>query len=98
MDQESLKHLEDLEKVTGHIMELLTQAEQDLEQGRAAVDNYNNAHHLNSSHSAKIDEAMRDIQTILANFTNRHNEAVGQIKEAKLEAENRVEDDPNASQ
>src|SRR5579864_8783168 len=92
-DQPSIQALEEVEKGVQHVVNLLTEADQALERCTKFIDDYNNAHHLNPAKGHAIADALRNIQSLIANYTNVHNTVVAQIAEAKDEAAQRSDED-----
>lgn len=92
-DQTSLQHLEDLDQKVSHLVKLLTEADQALEQSQAVIANYNQAHNNNPAHGTAISSSLTNIQGLISSYTNEHNQLVGMIKEAKDEANKRTDDD-----
>ena len=91
-DQESIQHLEEVEKAVQHVVNLLTEADQALERCGTFIDSYNTAHHLNPARGTAIADSLKNIQSLISNYTNEHNKVVGQIAEAKDEAAQRNDD------
>jgi predicted nucleic acid-binding Zn-ribbon protein len=96
-DQNSLQHLQELDQYTTKVLNLLTEADQDLQQATAAVERFSAAHPDNATHGTKVSDAIRNIQSVIASWTNLHNQLVGEIREAQTTAENRTESNENAN-
>jgi len=91
-DQQSIQHLEEVEKGVQHVVNLLTEADQALERCGTFIDSYNTAHHLNPARGTAITDSLKNIQGLIANYTNEHNKLIGQVAEAKEEAAQRTDD------
>ena len=91
-DQQSIQHLEEVEKAVQHVVNLLTEADQNLERCGTFIDDYNSAHHLNPAKGSAIADSLKNIQSLIASYTNEHNKLIGQIAEAKAEAAQRTDD------
>jgi chromosome segregation ATPase len=94
MAGESQQYLQDAEKFTSHLMDLLTQADQDLQQLKTAIQSFHDAHNENQPHGTRIADAITDIENVLTQATNKHNEIVGQLKEAQAHAQDHAASDP----
>ena len=89
-----MQALEEANEAGAHIVQLLTQADQALLQFKVALSAFREAHHLNDTPAAQIEEALKDVESALAHATEKHNEVVAQLNEAKGHVAQLPSDDP----
>src|SRR3974390_2708419 len=79
---ESLEMLQTMDQHVEYVVQLLTQAEQTLEQVHAWAEEYQ----ANTPNPPQLIAAISTIRGELASATNRHNELLGQIRMAQHDA------------
>jgi gamma-glutamyl-gamma-aminobutyrate hydrolase PuuD len=91
-DQMSVEVLETMERHFQRLIDLLNQADQALQEVRVSNDVFEKAHQMNVHKGRSIEEAISDIEKVLAQANNIHNEAVARVREAKEEAAQREDE------
>lgn len=92
---DSVQYLEEAEKESQHLTDLLTQADQSMERYLASMNSFTEAHNKpESSTVATIKQALTEVQGVLKSITDRHNQVVSQLQEAKTQAGEDTKDDP----
>jgi hypothetical protein len=89
----ALDDLEAVDKLMQQAAALLTQADQCIEQTLQAIADYSSAHGVHVPTAPKLHEALADIQSNVHSVTDRHNQLVGQIAQARSEAQ-QIPDNP----
>jgi len=79
---EPVEMLQTMDQHVEYVVQLLTQAEQTLEQVHAWAQEYQ----ANAPNPPELMGAISTIRAELANATNRHNELLGQIRNAQHDA------------
>lgn len=91
-DQQSIDFIESTEKELDHLLNLLTEADQALEQCLKSINDWSTAHNLNPPKAQPLEDALKSIQGVISGYTARRNEFAGQLREAKEEAAQRSDD------
>ncbi len=83
MTEPSLQDLEEMEKFVQHRLTLLNQADQLLQQEKAAFESFKAKHPDRNYTGHDIADAIQHIETVLNSLVDQHNTLVGMIQEAK---------------
>jgi hypothetical protein len=88
----SLEALQDLDNIVQRMIARENQAEQDLQECRALIHKYDQAHPENTaSHTPRLDGAIKLIEECVHNDQDLHNQLVGEIAAARDTAQSREE-------
>jgi hypothetical protein len=89
-DQPSLDHLQEIDNLTQRLIALETQAAQSLEEVRAVIQRYDQAHPENgAAHTPRLDAAIQLIEQCLHSDSDAHNQLVAEINAARDTAQAR---------
>ena len=91
-DQQSLEALEKMEQHFQRLLDLLNQADQAVREVRESNSSFEAAHHLNAHKGQSLEEAITNIETVLAQVNGIHNEAVAHVHAAREEVEQREDE------
>lgn len=94
MADESIQYLEEAERAGAHLIDLLNQADQALLQFKSALGSFREAHQLNNTPAAEIEQAINDVEQAIQHASAKHNDVVARLNEAKASAAQRPADDP----
>jgi phage shock protein A len=89
----AIDDLEQLDRTIQQVTGLLSQADQAVEQALQAASGFYASHGANVPSSPLLHQALTDIQTNLHSLTDQHNQLVGQIAQARTEAQ-QIPDNP----
>jgi hypothetical protein len=85
--------LESVDSVIQQVLGLFTQADQAIEQALQSIADFSAAHGQEVPTAPLVHQALTDIQTNLHSLGDQHNRLVGQIAQAKVEAQ-QIPDNP----
>ncbi|HET7523608.1 MAG TPA: hypothetical protein VFJ79_05625 [Acidimicrobiales bacterium] len=94
MPDDSIQFLEEADRAGAHLIELLNQADQSLIQFRTALSAFRQAHELNDTPAADIEQAIKDVEGAIQHASAKHNDVIARLNEARSAVGNRPQDDP----
>ena len=94
MPDDSIQFLEEAERAGAHLIELLNQADQSLVQFRNSLSAFRQAHQLNDTPAAEIEQAIKEVEGAIQHASAKHNDVVARLNEARSTVTNRPQDDP----
>jgi len=92
-DQDSVQAIQEMEGHTQHMIDLLNQADVDLQKAKLANDTYREKHHQNASTAGSMTEAMKVIEDKIKELNTYHNTLMAQLQEAKSQAAHRIDEE-----
>ena len=96
-DQASLDALQEIDNLVQKMLARENQAEQDLQEVRALIHKYDQAHpHNGTTHTPRLDGSIKLIEECIHNDQDLHNQLVGEIAAARDTAQAREEGDGSA--
>lgn len=94
MPDDSIQFLEEAERAGAHLIELLNQADQSLVQFRNSLSAFRQAHQMNDTPAAEIEQAIKEVEGAIQHASAKHNDVVARLNEARSTVANRPQDDP----
>ncbi|HET6915618.1 MAG TPA: hypothetical protein VFH56_05960 [Acidimicrobiales bacterium] len=94
MPDDSIQFLEEADRAGAHLLELLNQADQSLIQFRSSLSAFRQAHQLNDTPAADIEQAIKEVEGAIQHAAAKHNDVVARLNEARSTVANRPQDDP----
>ena len=94
MPDDSIQFLEEADRAGAHLIELLNQADQSLIQFRASLSAFRQAHQLNDTPAADIEQAIKEVEGAIQHASAMHNDVIARLNEARSAVANRPQDDP----
>lgn len=91
---ESIQYLEEADRAGSHLIDLLNQADQSLLQFKISLGSFREAHQLNNTPAAEIEQAITDVEQAIQHAVAKHNEVIAKLNEAKAAVAARPADDP----
>lgn len=82
----SVQALQEIEKHFQRVIDLLNQADQDVREAKDANRTYGQAHNWNEAHGHALDDAITNIEKVIAQAVSVHNEAVARLHDAQSHA------------
>lgn len=93
----SVQALQEIERHFQCLIDLLNQADQDVREAKDANKAYGQAHNWNEAHGHALDDAITNIEKVIAQAVSTHNEAVARLHDAQSHAAS-LEDESGESE